>query len=152
MKQLIDKYGNKYSVLLNALHSKNINKVAYKVFTHLKNGDDVNILHRIIIEYFSFIYFAFTYDDVSTHDVSTHDVSTHSIEENEKNKNNESVHNKPNNGIFEKWQHIKNNISSEFYFNYLIAIIIHLLADENAINKSVLFVRPNTDNFLASLF
>ena len=134
LKQLINKYGNKYSVLLNALHSKNIDKVAYKLFTHLKSGDDVDILHRIIIDYFSCIYFAFTCD------VSMHDVSMQHVEENNMNK--------PNNRIFEKWKHVKENISSELYFNYLITIIIHLFADEKNINKSVLFVRPNLDNIL----
>jgi len=139
LKQLINKYGNKYSVLLNALHSKNIDKVAYKLFTHLKSGDDVDILHRIIIDYFSCIYFAFTCD-VSMHDVSMYDVSMQHVEENNMNK--------PNNRIFEKWKHVKENISSELYFNYLITIIIHLFADEKNINKSVLFVRPNLDNIL----
>ena len=164
LKQLINKYGNKYSVLLNALHSKNIDKVAYKLFTHLKSGDDVDILHRIIIDYFSCIYFAFTCDvsmrHVSMHDVSVHDVSVQHVSVHDVSVQHVSMHdvsvqhveennmNKPNNRIFEKWKHVKENISSELYFNYLITIIIHLFADEKNINKSVLFVRPNLDNIL----
>lgn len=118
--ELIKKYGNKYSVLLNALHAKNIDKVSYKIFNHLNDGDDVDILHKIIVGYFSFIYF------------------NDAFSENE-------VYCEPNEKVFEKWLNIKENITSKVYLNYLIAIVIHLFAEEININQSILFVRPNLE-------
>ena len=138
LMKLVSNYGAKYSVLLNALHTKNIDKVAYKVFTHLKHGDDVDVLHRIIISYFSCIYFA-----EECEDNEEYNNEEYNNEEYDKKEFNE-----PNKKIFEKWLQIKENITSAFYFNYLISIIIHLFADEININKSVMFVKPNPDIIL----
>ena len=112
---------NKYSVLLNALHSKNIDKIAYKISSHLKNGHDVDNIHRIIIRYFFRIHFS------------------------QAQEHHQQGQEEPNIKIFEKWLQIKKNIKPEFYFHYLIAIVIHLFAQEKEINKSILFVRPNPD-------
>jgi len=116
---LSDPLNNKYSVLLTALHSKNIDKIAYKVFTHLKDGNDVDVVHRVIIGYFSKVYFTQAEAQAEEKEINVK--------------------------IFEKWLQIKKNIPSEFYFHYLIAIIIHLFANQKDINESVLFVRPTPD-------
>ena len=130
MTNLIRVYGNKYSVLLHALECKNIEKIAYKIFTHLKDGDDVDVIHKVIIAYFSSIYFANSASDSSSSD------------------DDESVSPpQPNQQIFEKWLQIKENIKGSFYFNYLITIVIHLFADEIRINKSILFVKPKSSEF-----
>lgn len=121
-----DSDSNKYCVLLNALHSKNIDKIAYKISTHLKNGDDVDNIHRIIIMYFCRIHFS-------------------QSQEEQAQEEQEQAQEEPNIKIFEKWLQIKKNIQPELYFHYLIAIVIHLFAQEKEINKSKLFVRPNPD-------
>lgn len=108
---------SKYAVLIRALHSKNIDKVAYKLSTHLKDGVDVDMLHRIIIRYFSRVYFNFESEEI----------------------------NEPNVGIFEKWLQIKKNIPRTFYFHYLLTIVIHLFTKEKDINGSLQFVKPNPD-------
>jgi hypothetical protein len=160
--EIIRKYGNKYSVLLNALHSKNIDKVAYKIFTHLNDGDDVDILHGIIVSYFSFVYFSNNNEEYKNeecnneeckNEVCKNEVCKNEVCNNEECKNevcnnevcNNEVCHEPNKKIFEKWFQIKENITSDFYLNYLIAIVIHLFADEININESLLFVRPSPD-------
>ena len=139
---LINEPGNnKYAVLLNALHSKNIDKIAYKISAHLNDGDKVDNVHRIIIRYFSRVYFSHVIS--RTQQQSEEDTSARSTAADTSATS--AATDEPNIKIFEKWLHVKKNITPEFYFHYLIAIVIHLFAQEKDINESILFVRPNPD-------
>lgn len=142
---LISEPGNKkYSILLNALHSKNIDKIAFKLFAHLRDGDDVDIIHRTIIKYFSRVYFTQAQAEQAQAEQAQQQEAEHTQAAEQAQA--EQIEKR----ICDKWLQIKKNITQtpENYFHYLITIVIHLFAQQKDINESILFVRPNPDILL----